>query len=430
MTLREDILEPIAGGDPSGPSLRLSAVYDDIKEARREDDGLAQGAWQHERKIADHGRAIRLAQDALATQSKDLQLAAWLCDSLVKQHGIRGLRDGLVLCQRLLERFWETLHPRTDDGEMEDRLAPLEWLGSKLIIPIKHVPLCRESYDFFQYQESRGIEYEEAAKTKDQKATREKSLKEGKLAPELFDRSFAETAKAFYADTEKQIDEALEALRNLDQTCVATFGNESAPSFTRVEETLQQVRHVVHQLLQKKQETEPDPVVKTPPPAPVERTPGAAKSPAATAILSRDPRFGDARDTIAAIPGPAVSPRGRDPHERALEAMKAGKLSEAIGILQREMEREPTGRDRFQRKLQLAHICLAAGKDTIAQPLLDDIAAIIETHKLDDWEESGLVAAALALLIESSKKIQGDAKAKQGLFERICRLDPVRALSV
>jgi hypothetical protein len=61
---------------------------------------------------------------------------------------------------------------------------------------------------------------------------------------------------------------------------------------------------------------------------------------------------------------------------------------------------------------------------------LDDIAASIETHKLDDWEENGLVAEALAVLMQSSKRIQGDAKVKQGIFERICRLDPVRALSV
>ena len=49
-----------------------------IVEARREDDTLSRGVWQHERKTADHNRAIDLIQDALATKSKDLLLAAWL----------------------------------------------------------------------------------------------------------------------------------------------------------------------------------------------------------------------------------------------------------------------------------------------------------------------------------------------------------------
>jgi type VI secretion system protein ImpA len=39
------------------------------------------------------------------------------------------------------------------------------------------------------------------------------------------------------------------------------------------------------------------------------------------------------------------------------------------------------------------------------------------------------VADAFALIMSASKRIQGDAKEKQKYFERICRLDPVKALS-
>ena len=44
--LREDILNPIPGDNLSGQNVRLTPVYDKIREARREDDALAQGAWQ------------------------------------------------------------------------------------------------------------------------------------------------------------------------------------------------------------------------------------------------------------------------------------------------------------------------------------------------------------------------------------------------
>jgi type VI secretion system protein ImpA len=74
-------------------------------------------------------------------------------------------------------------------------------------------------------------------------------------------------------------------------------------------------------------------------------------------------------------------------------------------------------------------LCVAAGKEAIAQPLLDDIASAIEVHKLDDWEDKEMVARALATLMTTSKKIQQNASEKQKLFERICRLDPVRALN-
>ena len=110
--------------------------------------------------------------------------------------------------------------------------------------------------------------------------------------------------------------------------------------------------------------------------------------------------------------------------------MRAGQQPKAVEILQREVERAPSGRARFLRRMQLAQICISAGKDGIAQPLLDDVAAAIETHKLDDWEDRETIARALVFLLQNSKKIQADPKAKQALFERICRLDPVQALSV
>ena len=127
---------------------------------------------------------------------------------------------------------------------------------------------------------------------------------------------------------------------------------------------------------------------------------------------------------------PGWQKRFVDPQALAQEAMRSGQQPKAIEILQREVERAPSGRARFLRKMQLAQVCIAAGKDSIAQLLLDELAAAIETHKLDDWEDRETAGRALVFLLQSSKKIQADAKAKQALFERICRLDPVQALSV
>jgi type VI secretion system protein ImpA len=119
-----------------------------------------------------------------------------------------------------------------------------------------------------------------------------------------------------------------------------------------------------------------------------------------------------------------------DPQVLANDAMQQGQPQKAVEILHREIERQRSGRGRFQRKLQLAQICITAGKDAIAQPLLDELAGLVETHRLEEWEERETMAAALLFLMQSSKKIQGDAKLKQAMFERICRLDPVQALSV
>ena len=81
---------------------------------------------------------------------------------------------------------------------------------------------------------------------------------------------------------------------------------------------------------------------------------------------------------------------------------------------------------RFRRTMQLIDLVVAAGKDAIAQPLLEDMAAMIENHKLDAWEDPELVAGYLLKLMRNSKKIQGSSGDKQKMFERICRLDPSR----
>jgi type VI secretion system protein ImpA len=594
MPLREDILNPIAGDNPGGQSLRYAPVYDKIKEARREDDELAQGAWQHERKVADWVQVSKLCQDAIATQSKDLQLAVWLCEAQLKREGIRGFCEGVGLCHGLLDKFWDTLYPELDDGDAEQRAAPLDWLGSRVIVAIKSVPLCRDGYNFLQYKDSRLVSFEDQAQSKEQKAAREKALKEGKLAPEIFDKSFVETPKAFYADLERQFDATLAGVAALNETSQRRFGD-VAPGFGRLVEGLTEVRQLVHSLLQKKRETEPDPVEEAPAEAavegteaietaegggsyvglgglvsaePAERREAIASAVAAAAVLrKRDPfspapylmlrglRWGELRgssdpvvleappsdlrqqvkalarrnrwgeilelaEQIMALPcsrawldlqrfvveactalgdnynniaiairselrtllrdlpqlldatltddtpaansetqewlrellaeppgapplpdaphGPAVDdPRAPgwqkrfvDPQALAQEAMRAGQQQKAVEILQREVQRALSGRAQFLRKMQLAQVCVSAGKDGIAQLLLDDIAAAIDTHKLDDWEDREMVARALVFLLQSSKKIQGDAKAKQALFERICRLDPVQAFSV
>ena len=78
MPLREDLLEPIEGEDPSGPNLNYDKVFDQIKEARTEDDdSIPAGQWGRSAKKADRALVIKLAGETLAKRTKDLRLAAW-----------------------------------------------------------------------------------------------------------------------------------------------------------------------------------------------------------------------------------------------------------------------------------------------------------------------------------------------------------------
>lgn len=594
MPLRDDLYNPIPGENPSGQDIRYSPIYDKIKEARRQDEDLDQGAWKRERKLADYGVAAKLTQEAIATQSKDLQLAAWLAEALLHNEGFAGLEQGLTCCCELISRFGLQLFPACDDDDLEPLTAPLDWLGSCLEVPVKMVALNSARHNWFQFTESRLLGYEDKSADANQKKAREKAIKDGRLAPEEFDKSFDATLKAFYVTQENSLRASIKKIQQLDEVANATFGNQ-APSFSRLSSALEQVLHIVHQLLEKKRQTEPDP---EPAVAAVEPTVqkaddhGATSAPISTSaapisfdfttepphrrsvieniaaaaaflrktepfspapyLMLRGLRWGELRvaaafgdstlleapptevrrrikqlalekrwqelietaetymafpysrawldlqrfvvEACAALGGQfdaiaraicselralladlpalfsatlmddtpaanaetqawlrelAAEPQGHlnaisaansdvidgfrkkfaDPFVLASTAMKSGDHQKTFEIMCEEIARQRSGRGRFFRRLQLVELCISAKREAIAQPILEELIAAVDAHKIEDWEEHETVAGALAAIMSASKRIQSDAKEKQKYFERICRLDPVKALA-
>lgn len=259
MPLPDNLLNPIAGENPGGKNLRYDPVYDKIKEARREEDeGIPQGDWETEVKTADPVLVTKLATESLANKSKDLQIAAWLAEACLRREGLPGLVEGLNLLKALIETFWDNLYPEIEDGDLELRAAPLDWVGSYFASLIYKQPLTREGYDFYKYKESRSVPTEEQAAGSEAKATqRSEALSDGKLAPEAFDEEMKATPKQFYKDLAAGFEASLEALQALNEVCDAKFGKD-APSFGKLRAALEEVQVLNKGFLKKKLELEPD----------------------------------------------------------------------------------------------------------------------------------------------------------------------------
>ena len=157
----DSLLAPIPGENPAGEDLRYSPIYDDLKEARRADDQLERGEWQREIKTSDWDKVISLASDALSKKSKDLQIAAWLTEALIRKEGFSGLAAGLKLLLGLLQGYWENVYPVIEEGDLEFRGAPLQFLNDKVSSSLKEVPLTDPSatpgYSWLKWQESREV---------------------------------------------------------------------------------------------------------------------------------------------------------------------------------------------------------------------------------------------------------------------------------
>ena len=251
MPLRDDLLTPIPGDNPSGKNLRYDPETDKIKEARREELDLKQGDWKTTVKTADYPLVIKLCGEVLTKRSKDLQIAVWMIDALLKREGFSVLEPSFRFLQGLLAQFWDTLYPEIEDGDLEIRAAPLEWLGTKLEEPIRLAPLTANRLGWIAYQESRLVGYEEDANTDDKLEARNTRIKEGKVTPEQFDEAVAETPLNFYETADTALGDAAEALENLIAYCDTQFGDFS-PNFLKLRSAIEDVQQTVRQLLTKK----------------------------------------------------------------------------------------------------------------------------------------------------------------------------------
>lgn len=416
MPLRDDLLTPIPGDSPAGVSLRYDPLFDRVKEARREDDDLPSGELPAgPRKLADHALVQRLAGEAIATRSKDLQLAAWLTEAQLRREGYAGLAGGLGLLRDLIDQFWDTLHPELEDGDAELRAAPLDWVGGRLVFAARSVPLTKSGLTHLKFEESRDVGYEAATQGSDDKAQRrQEKLTEGKIAAEDWDRAVEGTDVAFYDRLVGELDAALEALAALDELSQARFGD-VAPGYSPLRETLEQVRLVAQAILTRKRPPEPE-LTGEAEGADGDEGEGAAGNGAAHGAGG----FGGARRRASG--GPSLV-------ELANVEVRAGRPARAVDMLMSAAARGRSRRDRFIRRTAVARIMVEAGLYPVAVPLLEQLLAEIDEFKLEEWEAGDVVATPMALLWRAYDRT-GNDREKEPLYLRICRLDPVQAIAL
>lgn len=144
----DQLLSPISADQPAGAELRYEAVYDQLRDLRREDDAaLPQGVWKSEPKKADWRAVESVCLETLKTKSKDLQIAAWLLEAWVHLYGFEGAAEGFRLMNSLCAGFWDNLHPTIEGDDAEFRIAPLVWLNRKLPTDLKLLPLTAPEGD-------------------------------------------------------------------------------------------------------------------------------------------------------------------------------------------------------------------------------------------------------------------------------------------
>jgi len=237
------LLAPIPGDKPVGIDLRTDAtpsspyyaVKDARSAARANERNLSNAADEDKEKLPrpDWRPVIQHGSKALAEKSKDLEIAAYMIEALVRVHNFAGVRDGFRLARELCEKYWDTIYPLPDEEGLEARVAALTGLNGEggdgtLVGPLMGVPLT-DSANLGRLSMANYTEAGNFEKVTDPKA-REKKVAAGALTMEMFEKAVAETPKDFYAKLMGDLTAAIEEFAKLNAELTKRCGDRAPPS--------------------------------------------------------------------------------------------------------------------------------------------------------------------------------------------------------
>lgn len=287
---------PRADTSPSSPYLRLK----DSRSAARAAERRAETEGQDQGLPAEWQTILSLAPKVLAEQSKDLEIAVWYLEALVRARGFAGLLEGFRLLRGLIDRYWETMFSLEDEDGLATRLAPLAGLDGgdsdgALIPPLRKIPITAAGDDgpfsIYQYEQAWALSQIADA------AVRARRAERGAVTLERFTAAVNASGGPFYVALTGDIAGCIAEFDALGEALDRLAGPDSPPG-SKIRDLLRQIADTVgavsRDLVARHRQANPAP------PAAGETGPGA---PAAEAPPPGDPprRPGEIRDREEAL---------------------------------------------------------------------------------------------------------------------------------
>lgn len=258
------LLAPISAENIVGLDLRQDAsprsIYSRIRDARKAaraaertnlfDDNSTE-ADEHWRQVFD------LAPQALKDSSKDLEIASWYTESLIRKAGFTGLRDGFSLIRQLIETYWDNIYPLPDDDGIETRVAALTGLNGEgaegvLIVPIRTTSITQvgqsgRPFSYWQYKQAL-----DAQRMTDEQGRSEQISKNGFNLDDIL-KAVEQSSQEFYVNLHDDVRDALEEYKKIGQLLTERCGVQDSPPTSNIinilTETLSSIAHIARDKL-------------------------------------------------------------------------------------------------------------------------------------------------------------------------------------
>ncbi len=254
-TLMQPISEENVVGEDVRNNASPSSLYAEIKSARNSAraaernsmfDGGSTEAIENWNKIAS------LAPKILSTKAKDIEVACWYTEALVRKAGFQGLRDGFTLIRQLIEQYWhEGLYPQEDEDGIETRVAAISGLNGEgtdgvLLAPIRSTHITDDvqpgPFSLWQYKQAIDIKRISDAKTRAEQASK------AGFSMDDIERAVEQSSPVYFVDLRDDVAECLTEYRHISSLLNEHCGSHSAPATSKIiellEETLGAINHI------------------------------------------------------------------------------------------------------------------------------------------------------------------------------------------
>jgi predicted component of type VI protein secretion system len=121
-------LADLAGTEECGPNLEYERAFLELEWALHP-EGAGTTESGPAQVTAPDWHSLERQALALLAQSKDVRLAAVVARAWVRLHGVNGLAAGLRLLQRLVAKYWASIHPQLDADDHDDPTMRLNALA-------------------------------------------------------------------------------------------------------------------------------------------------------------------------------------------------------------------------------------------------------------------------------------------------------------
>lgn len=242
------LIEPISADNAVGTDIRLDSSptsdYSQIRDARKSAraaerstifDGNSTEADEQWRTI------LQMAPVILRTRAKDLEVACWYTEALVRKAGFQGLRDGFSLIRQLIEKFWDDLYPQPDEDGFVTRVAALTGLNGEgaegvLIAPMRNVPITEGThpgpFNYWQYKQAL-----DAQRMADEQGRTDLIAKNG-FSMDDIQKAVDQSSQAFYLDLRDDVKDALDEYKRIGHLLDEQCGIHDSPPASNINNTL------------------------------------------------------------------------------------------------------------------------------------------------------------------------------------------------